>query len=103
MPTLRVHCKKAKFDIYAGRPAAGQPWNWGNPFEIGRDGNRQEVINKFKIWLTTGENYGNINATEERRQWMLNNLHFLVNKTLGCFCNADQDCHVDVLIELATQ
>ncbi len=106
MPTIRVHCRKAPYDIYCGRPAQRQfaiNWGFGNPFVIGVDGDRAEVINKFKIWLTTGDNGGNIVATEERRQWILNNLPTLVGKTLGCFCHEDQDCHCDVLIELATK
>ena len=37
--TKVVHCKRAPFDIYIGRPS-----KWGNPFVIGRDGNREQVI-----------------------------------------------------------
>lgn len=104
--TRRVHCKKERFDIYAGRPTAqqltnGELWRFGNPFVIGLDGDRSTVINKFKNWLTTGEACGNINATEERRQWILNNLYLLVGNVIGCWCGPGQDCHVDYLIELA--
>ena len=37
--TKVVHCKREPFDIYIGRPS-----KWGNPFVIGRDGNREQVI-----------------------------------------------------------
>ena len=37
--TRVVHCKRAPFDIYIGRPS-----KWANPFVIGRDGNREQVI-----------------------------------------------------------
>ena len=37
-----VHCKKYSYDVYIGRPS-----KYGNPFEIGKDGNRTEVIKKF--------------------------------------------------------
>ena len=40
--TRVVHCKRAPFDIYIGRPS-----KWGNPFVIGRDGNREQVIEKY--------------------------------------------------------
>ncbi|MFM7243676.1 MAG: DUF4326 domain-containing protein, partial [Planctomycetaceae bacterium] len=30
-----VHCKRSAYDVYIGRPS-----KWGNPFEIGRDGDR---------------------------------------------------------------
>jgi len=41
--TRVVHCKKEQFNIYIGRPS-----KWGNPFKIGRDGSRQEVIQKVQ-------------------------------------------------------
>lgn len=41
-----VHCKKAAYDVYCGRPT-----RWGNPFAIGKDGDRAEVIRKYKEWL----------------------------------------------------
>jgi hypothetical protein len=43
-----VHCKKEPFDIYIGRPSI-----WGNPFEIGKDGGRTDVIEKYEVWLNT--------------------------------------------------
>ena len=39
---LVVHCEKDRFNIYIGRPS-----KWGNPFIIGRDGTRKEVIDKY--------------------------------------------------------
>ena len=47
MPNV-VHCKHAKYDVYIGRPSP-----WGNPFEIGKDGNRQEVVEKYATWIFT--------------------------------------------------
>jgi len=32
--------------IYVGRPS-----KWGNPFVIGRDGSRDEVIAKYRAWI----------------------------------------------------
>ena len=34
-----VHCKKSMYDVYIGRPS-----KWSNPFKIGEDGTREEVI-----------------------------------------------------------
>lgn len=42
-----VHCKKSKYDVYIGRPNTSIPskdCKWGNPFKIGRDGDRDDVI-----------------------------------------------------------
>lgn len=99
-----VHCKKGKFTQYIGRPPLGQHWDWkyGNPFEIGKDGDRSTVISKIDKWLETGESFGNKNATPERRQWILDHVHKLKDETLGCWCNyPKEDCHGRVLLELA--
>jgi hypothetical protein len=76
-----VHCKKEPFDIYIGRPSV-----FGNPFEIGKDGSRNDVVEKHKVWLQTGENFGNRQATEELRNRVLKSLSVLKGKRLGCFC-----------------
>jgi hypothetical protein len=77
-----VHCKKEPFDVYIGRPS-----KWGNPFSIGKDGTREQVISKYREWL--GKNGSQ----------RLHDLHELEGKTLGCWCKP-QACHGDVLIEL---
>lgn len=81
MKTRVVHCKKEKYDVYIGRPS-----QWGNPFAIGRDGTREEVIMKYREWLL-------------QQPLLLQKLHYLKGKVLGCWCSP-QACHGDVLIEL---
>jgi hypothetical protein len=78
---LVVHCKRAEYDVYIGRPS-----KWGNPFEIGRDGTREEVIAKF------AEQLGPNGRACARRE--------LAGKVLGCWC-APKACHGDVLAEVA--
>lgn len=80
--TRVVHWKKEKHDVYIGRPS-----KWGNPFVIGRDGNRQEVIAKYKTWIQT-------------RPALLADIPQLKGKVLGCYCKP-YACHGDVLAELA--
>ena len=80
-PGRVVHCKRSAFDVYIGRPGP-----WGNPFEIGRDGTRAEVIEKYRAWIV---NQGALLAR----------LPELRGKVLGCFC-APAACHGDVLLEL---
>jgi hypothetical protein len=82
MTTTVVHCKKSKYDIYIGRPSM-----WGNPYTIGKDGTRDEVIQKYREWAVTQPN-------------ILKNIHVLKGKTLACWC-APLPCHGDVLAELA--
>jgi Domain of unknown function (DUF4326) len=78
-----VHCKRHAYDVYIGRPS-----KWGNPFEIGRDGTREEVILKYEIWLHS-------------KPELLAALPELKDKVLGCWC-APKACHGDVLASLAT-
>lgn len=79
-----VHCKKEPYDVYIGRPS-----KWGNPFEIGKDGSRGEVIAKYEKWIYTQPD-------------LMNSLHELRGKTLGCWC-APKACHGDVLARLADE
>ncbi len=78
-----VHCKKDSYDVYVGRPS-----KWGNPFQIGRDGSREEVINKYRVWLLDQPKL----VAEARQE--------LRGKILGCWC-APKQCHADVLVEVA--
>lgn len=97
-----VHCRRAPFDVYIGRPAAGKDWGYGNPFEIDIHGTREEVIAKFDCWLGTGESHGVANATGPRRQWILAHLAELKEKTLGCWCSP-LACHGHVLERRANE
>jgi hypothetical protein len=60
---------------------------WGNPFKVGRDGTREEVIEKFRHWI-------------QEQPFLMSQLHILKGKRLGCYC-APLPCHGDVLVELA--
>ena len=77
-----VHCKKSKYDVYIGRPS-----KWGNPFEIGKDGDRATVIRKYREWLVTQPD-------------LMAALPELKGKVLGCWC-APKACHGDVLHAMA--
>lgn len=79
-----VHCKREPYDVYIGRGS-----KWGNPFIIGVDGVRTEVIAKYRNWAL-------------RRPMLLEALPELEGKTLGCWC-APRPCHGDVLLELVSQ
>ena len=76
-----VNIRNDKYDVYIGRGS-----KWGNPFKIGRDGDREEVIDKYRKYI--------INKPE-----LLDRLKELKGKVLGCFCKP-KACHGDILIEL---
>jgi Domain of unknown function (DUF4326) len=78
---------KKRDDVPAGAVYVGRPSKWGNPFMIGRDGTRAEVIAKYRAWLL-------------RNERLMAALPELRGKDLVCWC-APCPCHGDVLIELA--
>ena len=89
-----VHCMKHDYDIYIGRgkcPKTGKPSKWKNPFPIDKDNDREKVVKDYREWILTQPD-------------LLNSLHELKDKTLGCWCkqepNNDILCHGDVLREL---
>jgi uncharacterized protein DUF4326 len=82
MKAMVVHCKREAYDIYIGRPG-----KWGNPFVIGKDGTREQVIAKCRQWLLSQTS-------------LMAALPELKGKVLGCWC-APNACHGDVLAELA--
>lgn len=85
-----VHVSRSPYDVYIGRamPRRGlKASRWANPFRIGPDGTRDEVIDKYAEWL-------------DAQPELLACLPELAGKVLGCWC-APERCHGDVLIDLA--
>lgn len=71
--------------VYVGRPT-----KWGNPFAIGRDGERATVVRKFERWLMTQPE-----LVEQAKQE-------LRGKNLACWC-APKACHAEVLARIANE
>lgn len=84
--TTRVVNRDAgqEFDVYIGRKGP-----WGNPYAIGPDGDRDDVIAKYESFFRK-EILGN----EEK----LKSLLTLRGKRLGCHCKPAR-CHGDVIAE----
>jgi len=80
-PTRVVNVRDEAYDVYIGRPS-----KWGNPFRIGPDGDRTEVILKYQDWILGNDK-------------LLASLPELAGKALGCWCKP-QACHGDVLVGL---
>lgn len=87
--TVRVGRHNEPGAVYIGRGS-----RLGNPFKIGRDGNRAEVIEKYEAWFEE--------QIERRNGAVLAALKDLSQRAergdlvLGCFC-APLACHGDVL------
>jgi hypothetical protein len=80
--TRAVNCGRSHYDVFIARPS-----KWGNPFVIGRDGERSVVIEKYRQHVTS-------------RPDLMAALPELRGKRLGCYCKP-KPCHGDVLAELA--
>jgi hypothetical protein len=89
-------------NIYIGRagvvfvdkrrfPEQSSPF--ANPFKIGKDGTRDEVIAKYKEYMVN-----KLNGDPE----LVKKLVALRGKNLGCWC-APEPCHGNVLLELIPQ
>jgi len=81
-------------ELYVGRRSgkwgAGGKWGadkWGNPFIVGRHGDRDECCDKYAKWIL-------------EQPALLADLHELRGKTLLCWCSP-QRCHAETLVALA--
>jgi len=70
------------------KPMPPKSSKWANPFKIGKDGTREDVIAKYKEHITKS---GLIKDIEELR-----------GKNLGCWCKPEH-CHGDILLEFLEQ
>jgi hypothetical protein len=80
IPTV-VNKYKSTYTLYIGRGS-----KWGNPFVIGKDGTRADVVEKYELYAR--------NNVE-----IMNSLSELSGQTLACFCKP-LACHGDVLVKL---
>lgn len=94
--TVVCHCIHDEFDIYIARDMPRKSLKdvgFGNPFVIGRDGDRSEVIEQYRVWLRQQPEL----VERVKRE--------LKGKRLACWCRrAGQDapaCHGDVLVNVA--
>jgi RNA recognition motif-containing protein len=81
--TQVVHCKKSNYDVYIGRPS-----DWGNPFVIGKDGDRADVIRKYRNWIIRQPDL----LARAKKE--------LQGQRIACWCKPEA-CHGDVLAEIA--
>lgn len=87
MAVLNMHKDQLPDDaVFIGRGS-----RWGNPFIIGKDGNRDTVCEKYRQYLWQQIRAGELD---------LKALAALDGKDLICFC-APQRCHGHTLIKAA--
>jgi hypothetical protein len=81
--TTIVNIRTQKCDEYCGRPST-----FGNPYEIGRDGTRNEVVEKFRDYF-----YKKLQDPTFRAKVLQ-----LKGKRLGCWCSP-RKCHLEIIVE----
>lgn len=96
--TTVVNVRTDAFDVYIGRGVRG--WDprtheespFANPFVMGRDGTREQVIAKYREHL--------LNCLEQDPATWIPRLRALKGKRLGCWC-APLACHGHTVAEFA--
>jgi hypothetical protein len=83
----RVLNKKTLRSPVPGSVYIGRPSIWGNPFVIGKDGTRAEVIAKYELWI-------------KQQPDLMAKISHLKGKSLICWCSP-LECHGNVLVRLA--
>lgn len=100
--------------IYVGRPT-----KWGNPFRLTPDGwimyysSGRHILNPWVLYSATG-GFTNQDIVELYEQWIKGKLKLrtlpeppdpseLKGKNLSCWCNLNEPCHADVLLEFANK
>lgn len=81
---------KHRDEVGPGAVYIGRPSKWGNPFIIGRDGTRSEVIRRYDAWISSQPNL----VEDVKRE--------LKGKDLVCFCSP-KPCHGDVFMRIANE
>lgn len=86
--TELVNIRHGKADVYIGR---GSPF--GNPYVLGADGDREEVIRLYRIYF---------HDKIARDPGFRVQVEALRGKRLGCHCSP-LACHGDVILEYLAQ
>ncbi len=102
---VKIYNKRDRPAVPSHVKYCGRPTMWGNPFEVGRHGTRDECCDMFEAWFDTGE-WRHIKdvdcppATEARRQWMIAHIQDLRGSDLECWCWPNR-CHTETLANRA--
>ena len=90
----RIQLKRVKgwrMPLNSVKVARGATIGWGNPFKVPEDGDRAEVMVKFRNALLNGDL--SYSVADVRRE--------LAGKNFACFCDHSGACHADVLLAVA--
>ena len=75
---------------------------WGNPFEMGKDGTREEIIQKYRAWFLTGTEPRKVGRYVVDPRSLRERIHELRGFNLAC-CPPELPCHADFLLAQANR
>ena len=81
---------RSEGDIPQGCVRIMRPSKWGNPYIIGKDGDRRTVLRKYAVWLN--DNLSDNDFLQDLKE---------LSKASGLICCCKPlDCHGDLLIQV---
>jgi len=115
---VRIRLSRAKgFDLQAQSVASNglsavnvaRPGPWGNPFIVGKDGDREYCVELYKHLLNgylsiVNPGGASIETLKASRRYVADHVDELRGKNLACWCSVDgKPCHADVLLKIANR
>ena len=104
MPVRLHHHRTVKVVSPNGLPVkcVDRVSRWGNPFEIGKDGTREEIIQKYRAWFLTGTEPRKVGRYVVDPRSLRERIRELRGFNLAC-CPPELPCHADFLLAQANQ
>jgi hypothetical protein len=102
----RIQRRRAKdWRMPKGAVYVGRPTKWGNPFEVGKDGDRDRCVELYAMLaggrLCLSKGAASVDKQKQVFAAMADASQELRGKDLACWCPLDKWCHADVLLAIA--
>ncbi|PWE32744.1 hypothetical protein DDZ14_08335 [Maritimibacter sp. 55A14] len=106
MPT-RIRLSRAKgWRKPEGAVVVSRPTLWRNPFVVGRDGTRAQVVYRYAA-LMAGYIVARADPDPDEQRMLYEHVHGNLDRIRGrdlcCWCALDGPCHAEVLLALANR
>ena len=101
----RVQLKRTKgWRMPANTVKVDRTTRWGNPFRMGRDGDRAQCVRLFERLLQNDAPLAGYPVEEQSLllEQVHAHLHELQGKDLACWCPLNGPCHAEVLLHHAS-
>lgn len=108
MKPKRIQRRRAKgWKMPPNTVYVGRPTKWGNPFEVGKDGKREDCYQLYGLlargYLCISKEIEHVERQRRVQKAMRAAKRELRGKNLACFCPLSAHCHADILLAIANQ